>query len=88
MSESRRILERVIGRTVDEFAYPFGAPIDLPRDDSTELHAAGYALACANFQGTIGAAVSPFRLPRMLVRDWSAEEFSHRLSRWFGHHPA
>jgi peptidoglycan/xylan/chitin deacetylase (PgdA/CDA1 family) len=86
MTESRRLLEEITGGTVDEFAYPFGAPIDLPEDDSTELRAAGYRLACANFEATVGPGTNRFRLPRFLVRDWSREEFAHRLGQWFGHH--
>jgi len=88
LTESRSRLEAMSGRTVDQFAYPFGSLGDLPTDNSSDLRAAGYRLACANFEGTVGMATDHFRLPRMLVRDWPAEEFARRLAQWFGHRPA
>jgi peptidoglycan/xylan/chitin deacetylase (PgdA/CDA1 family) len=84
MTESRIRLERAVGRPVDEFAYPFGARFLLPADDVSELREAGYRLACVNFEGTVRPGTPCHRLPRFLVRNWTGDEFSERLERWFG----
>lgn len=85
MVESKMLLERAAGALVDEFAYPFGTTAELPDNDAANLAGVGYRLACANVRGTVSTATDPFRLPRFVARDWSAEEFARRLRRWFGY---
>lgn len=79
----RAALARTTGRAVDALAYPFGTRADVSRASTRAARAAGYDVAFANEPATAWRGSSRWRVPRLLVRDWSGEEFSRRLAAWW-----
>lgn len=78
---SKRQLEQVLGLDVRLFSYPFGA------HDRTTVRCtreAGLACACTTRAGGIHRSTDPYRLPRLYVGDWSADELVERVSEWLG----
>jgi peptidoglycan/xylan/chitin deacetylase (PgdA/CDA1 family) len=82
--EGRARLQRITGRSIEALAYPYGGH-DAFDDTSVRIvRDAGYAVACAGVPGRVRPWSPRFRLPRMVVGDWGADEFASRLERWFG----
>jgi peptidoglycan/xylan/chitin deacetylase (PgdA/CDA1 family) len=79
----KRLLEQAIGREVRAFAYPYGSPWDVTPETVQLAREAGFSLACGNYPGPVDSESDLFWLPRCLVRDWSGEEFEHRLREFF-----
>jgi peptidoglycan/xylan/chitin deacetylase (PgdA/CDA1 family) len=79
MAESRAALEQLLSRPVTGFAFPFG-----DHDAATEALAGdcGFHHACSADPGVVSSILDRFRLPRVAVDDWDADEFSHRLLGW------
>lgn len=79
---SKLALETWLGHPVTDFAYPYGelshyiGSVDLVRE-------AGFKRACSNFFGRVRRGSDPFQIPRMLVGNWSGEDFERRLCAWF-----
>jgi peptidoglycan/xylan/chitin deacetylase (PgdA/CDA1 family) len=84
IERSKADLEKVLGRPVSSFAYPFGTRSDYSQETVAATRDAGYHRACSNFAGIVGPATDRFQLPRFLVRDWDGDEFNRRLHEWFG----
>lgn len=80
-------LEAWIGRSVDVFSYPFGARSDYSQDAVGLCEREGFCKVAANHAGVVRPWTDPFRVPRFLVRDWSAEELINRLRRFAGMPP-
>jgi peptidoglycan/xylan/chitin deacetylase (PgdA/CDA1 family) len=78
----RRDLEGLLGRSVDEFAYPFGSRQAFDGRSVRAARQAGFSLACATFPDPLVAGTSRFRLPRRQVLDWELPEFRWHLERW------
>ena len=77
---SKEQLEKIIGRPVEHFSYPYG----LCNDDSVAVCAEN------NFHSAVTCIDQPVernsprhRLPRFLVRNWDAADFERRLQRFF-----
>jgi peptidoglycan/xylan/chitin deacetylase (PgdA/CDA1 family) len=87
---SRSELERITGRSVTSFAYPFGCRGDFGEESAAMARVAGFQCACANSgkPPAPGARVTTdadtFALPRAIIRDWDGTEFLARLSKAFG----
>ena len=62
--ESKTALERLLGRPVAAFAYPYGDVCD-PAVDL--VRAAGYHFAVTCEEATVGPRTDPLRLPRLAV---------------------
>ena len=80
---SKSELERIVGRPILGLAYPFGTRADYSKTTTRLTSDAGFAYACSNFPETVHWQSDCYQLPRFLVRDWSADEFSHHLEEWF-----
>jgi peptidoglycan/xylan/chitin deacetylase (PgdA/CDA1 family) len=79
IEESRSALERLLGRPIRAFAYPFGEY----SNETVELVAeAGLDLACTVDPGRVNGATDRLRLPRHEVRDWTGAEFSQHFASW------
>jgi peptidoglycan/xylan/chitin deacetylase (PgdA/CDA1 family) len=76
-------LKCALGPGSRAFAYPYGGAQDFGDIAVHAAREAGFRLACANVPGTVRSAPDSFRLPRRLVRNWSAVEFEQHLLRWF-----
>jgi peptidoglycan/xylan/chitin deacetylase (PgdA/CDA1 family) len=74
---SVRQLEAFVGRDLTLFSYPFGA-----HDRTTVACAreARLACACTTIAGGVGTLTDPYRLPRLYVGDWPADELVARIS--------
>ncbi|MDB5319203.1 MAG: polysaccharide deacetylase [Phycisphaerales bacterium] len=84
MFDCKATLESILQRPVTSFSYPFGGRRDYTADSVAAVKAAGFDFACSNFPGPILPGQDMFQLPRMLVRNWSADEFRDRLTHWLG----
>ena len=82
LAGSRHALERVLARAVPTVAYPFGTRHDVSTATTRAARAAGFDVALANEPGAAWRWSSRWRVPRVLVRDWDAEEFRRRLVEW------
>jgi hypothetical protein len=81
--QGRDSLEEMLGHPVQHFSYPFGSRMDFNRETVGIVKGAGIATACANYGLTLIGSTDPYRLPRVLVRDWDVEVFSSRMKDWF-----
>ena len=81
---SRRELERLLGKPVTAFAYPYGGRGDFDATSRRLVREAGFTLACANISGVVRPGTDLFALPRVLVRDWPAAVFARQLAGWLG----
>jgi peptidoglycan/xylan/chitin deacetylase (PgdA/CDA1 family) len=82
--KSKEQLEGILHHPVEGFAYPFGTGADYSEETVALVRDAGYRYACANRRGWVSQNAPVFELPRMVVRDWKAEEFSRRLRQRLG----
>jgi len=79
---SKQQLEAILGRAVDRFAYPHGAPEHFTRETAVLVREAGFRSACANWRGAVDANSDRFALPRCAVRGWDGDKLARRLWRW------
>jgi len=81
ISESRSLLEEVIGKRIWAFAYPFGDPGSVTTREMQMAEQAGFDCAFMNVGGGFGASLPRFALPRVHVTaDMSLAEFEAHLS--------
>ena len=66
---AKALIERVIGRRVASFAYPFGKKGDFTHETTALVREAGYLRACTATAGTVGSDGDPYLLPRLGVPD-------------------
>ncbi len=84
ITRSKSTLETILDRPVTALAYPFGTQADYSTESIGAVKQAGFPLACANHEGTVGPETSRFELPRFIVRDWDGDAFARQLHRWLG----
>jgi peptidoglycan/xylan/chitin deacetylase (PgdA/CDA1 family) len=82
--QDKENLERITGRPLTCFAYPFGSAGDFNDVSARVAREAGYKLGCANIPGTVTQRTNRFSVPREIVRDWNAAEFASRVHNWLG----
>jgi hypothetical protein len=76
MAASRDYLEALTGERIDAFAYPFG---DFDRTTEFLVKDVGFRYAASVLGGAATSAAQLWKLPRLDVKDWNAEEFRNRL---------
>lgn len=87
--QSRQILESLTGNPVRYFSYPFGAKKVLGskryynKESLKVVKELDFELACANYYGQVHRWSNPYALPRILVRDWSGDEFREKMRQFF-----
>jgi len=81
LSGSKAALERIVGAPVELLAYPYGGCDVTTAALADEL---GFELACTVEGDAVHAGCDPLRLPRLEVRDESAEQLRVRLERTVG----
>lgn len=83
MQQSKTILENIIGKKVVHFSYPFGSRSDYNEDSMRAAKAAGFKMICANYYGQVHSWTDRFALPRILIRNWTENEFKQKAKRFF-----
>jgi peptidoglycan/xylan/chitin deacetylase (PgdA/CDA1 family)/ubiquinone/menaquinone biosynthesis C-methylase UbiE len=76
---SKQQLESLIRKPVRLFSYPYGSASDFSKETAQILAEEGYEAGIANIQGDIVMPADLYAIPRRLVRNWSAHQFSHWL---------
>lgn len=79
IADSRRILQELTGCAVDLFAYPYGSASSFSPRTVAIVKEAGFTAACSTRQAPATATDDLFTLPRMTVRNWTAEELERHL---------
>lgn len=79
--ESGRQLEKLVGRKIEVFAYPFGKKIDYNMTSARICREAGYLKAAAAFPGEAHRWTDPFQVPRHFVYNWDLDRFAYKLKR-------
>jgi peptidoglycan/xylan/chitin deacetylase (PgdA/CDA1 family) len=77
IADSKSELERLLGKPVRAFAYPFGAPgLDfMPRDEAL-VQASGYSLAFAGEGGFVSRSSNRYALPRVGIGRMTRAQFA------------
>lgn len=83
IEQSKADLEELLGFPVRSFAYPFGTLSDYTSETVSLVRQLGFDCACSNFKDLVQPGDDLFQLPRLIVRDWTAEEFENRVASWF-----
>jgi peptidoglycan/xylan/chitin deacetylase (PgdA/CDA1 family) len=79
LNDCQRELTEITGRTVDLFAYPYGA---VDRETAALVRRTWrWGLSCDD--RPLGDSFDAARVPRLDVKGWSAEEFARRVSSLF-----
>jgi len=76
---SKHQLEKLIGKEIKTFSYPFGRKKDYDRTSIHLCREAGFIKAASNFPGQVHRWTDPFQIPRHLVRNWKADAFAEKL---------
>jgi peptidoglycan/xylan/chitin deacetylase (PgdA/CDA1 family) len=83
IAESWRMVSQWIERPPILFAYPYGSRADYNDDSVEAVKRAGFFAACSNFPGPVDGSAGGFELPRVLVRNISAQELGHLVESAF-----
>jgi peptidoglycan/xylan/chitin deacetylase (PgdA/CDA1 family) len=78
---SKRELEDAVAKPVSSFAYPYGEPAAFDETTVSLVRRAAFDHACSTVPGRLDGHTDAFRVPRVLVRDWSGDALDRRLSR-------
>jgi peptidoglycan/xylan/chitin deacetylase (PgdA/CDA1 family) len=78
---SKQQLEKLLGRDIPVFAYPFGQKTDFDTTSARICREAGYLKAAAAFPGEAHRWTDPYQIPRHFVYNWDVGEFIHKLKR-------
>jgi peptidoglycan/xylan/chitin deacetylase (PgdA/CDA1 family) len=73
---SRAALERVIGRPVTGFAYPYGA-VDRRVAEAVRPR---WRFGCGCVERTVSQSFDPALVPRVEVKDWAVDTFANRVN--------
>lgn len=79
----KEVLAGITGREVTSFAYPYGTRENYSEATVRIVRRAGFDCACSNLAGAVRPGFDRYQLPRMLVRNWGADEFARRLAGFF-----
>lgn len=77
VKESKRQLEKWLGKPVDGFAYPYGNYNQLTQ---SLLKEAGFRYAVSTEPKPVTADDDPYSLPRIQVKNWCVYEFAAKLN--------
>ena len=77
--DSKVQLETWLNSKITVFSYPFGKRRDYTKETVELCREAGYTKAAINVPGQAHRWTSPYRIPRLLVRNWPVEMFAKML---------
>ncbi|SPP99896.1 putative Polysaccharide deacetylase [Candidatus Sulfobium mesophilum] len=76
---SKRQLEKLTGREITVFSYPFGAKRDYDLTTSRICREAGFNKAAAAFPGEAHRWGDPYQIPRHAIPNWDVDTFAAKL---------
>ncbi len=79
---SKDELERLSGREIEHFAYPYGGPDSFDDHSVGAVRSAGFETACTTIRGNAKTTSDSHRLPRRIVMNWSRLRFRVGFERW------
>jgi peptidoglycan/xylan/chitin deacetylase (PgdA/CDA1 family) len=79
--DSKRQLEKLLGRPVTGFAYPFG---DYDTETSDLVREAGFEWACTTETGGVNRHTDLFRMPRLAAEDCDGRRLARRINDLLG----
>ncbi len=83
--ESILYLEKLLGRTIDMFSYPFGAAQEDFTEETIQIcREAGIVKAASTIPGIWYEGCDSCKIPRNVVRDWGFYEFAAMMEQYFG----
>jgi peptidoglycan/xylan/chitin deacetylase (PgdA/CDA1 family) len=82
IASSKAVLERLSGRPVSDFAYPYGTPDSFDDHSVEAVRASGLTTACTTIPGNATPASDAHLLPRRMVMNWNRLRFRAALERW------
>jgi peptidoglycan/xylan/chitin deacetylase (PgdA/CDA1 family) len=82
MIDSKTILKHITNKEIEHFSYPYGSRSDYNRDSVCAAKAAGFKMACANYYGQVHRWSNLFTIPRILVRNWTLDEFKQNAKKF------
>ncbi len=82
--ECKSALERLLGRTIESFAYPYG---DFDPEAADLVRSTSFKVAVTCEEGLVEPIVDPCRLPRWTAPQVGGEEFAHWLRSRFSTPP-
>lgn len=80
LTESKTVLESIIGKEILSFAYPHG---DYDLETKMAVKQAGYAFACTADENNFSALHDNFALPRVWIKNWDKQKFEEELAKFF-----
>jgi peptidoglycan/xylan/chitin deacetylase (PgdA/CDA1 family) len=80
---SKEQLERITGKPVLTFAYPYGQANDFADDTVRAVAQAGFVAACSTIPGVVQAGDNPLRLGRCEIGNWDRDRFEKHIEWWF-----
>ncbi len=81
INTSKKTLEAILNRSVNNFAYPFG---DYNQITAQVVKNTGFACACSTVMETVWRKSPQWELPRFAVENWNGGEFAQQLETWLG----
>ena len=79
IAEGKEDLERMTGKTVRYFSYPFGGKSDYTRETVEICKDLGFTAAFGGFHGIVRKGTAVFELPRVIARNWSVPELQKNI---------
>ena len=83
MTENRNLLETLLNKQIDYLSYPYGSNKDFSNNTLLLAREAGFSLAFANYYGYTTVKTDPYKIPRILVRNWEVPELNREINRWY-----
>lgn len=76
---SKKQMEKLLGREITVFSYPFGKRSDYDSTSVRICREAGFLKAAAAFPGQAYRWTDPYQIPRHVVFNWDLDTFTMRL---------
>jgi peptidoglycan/xylan/chitin deacetylase (PgdA/CDA1 family) len=83
MLQSKKLLEDLTGQEIVHFSYPYGSKADFNDETVRAARTVGFKMVCSNYYGQVHRWTDPYRIPRILIRDWKMEDFKLKTKQFW-----
>lgn len=80
IAESKKTLERILGKRAELFAYPFGSKDAFTEETEKIVRKNGFLSAVSTMRRNVFHFSNPFALPRINIRNCDISEFKHNIA--------